>query len=517
MTGTATNHWARRQLHPVWGLLVCGSVISGCQSMAAADAATPQAVRVHGARGPLSMARSKQVLDALRTLHPDTDVLGRHLAIEEAVNDTPLSTGNKVVLLQDGPATYDAMLAAIGAARDHVNMETYIFDDDPVGRSFAQALLAKRTQGVHVNLIHDSIGTASTPSAFFDRLRAGGVQVVEFNPVNPINAWRSGVDWSPNQRDHRKLLIVDGHTAFLGGINISSVYSGGSRTRLRRTSPLLAPVVAPVAAPDVAPVTAPGTAPATAHITAPVTGAATPAQADTPAAEPAPAWRDTDLQLQGPVVADLQALFLASWRQQTGAPPVQRDYYPPLQVMGPHLVRALASAAGNDNVSPIHSTLVSAIGSAENSVAITIAYFVPDAQLLAALSDAARRGVDVQIILPSQTDSWLVFHAGRSSYSALLQAGVKIHERRGVVLHAKTALIDGVWSTVGSTNLDWRSFVHNQEVNAVVLGATFGRQMQSMFDADLLMSDPVLLPQWQGRAWALRVKEQFARLWAYWL
>ncbi len=453
--------------------------------MPAAAPATPQAVRLHGAHGPLSAARSKQVLDALRAASPATDVLGRHLAIEEAVNESPLSTGNAALLLQDGPATYDAMLAAIAGARDHINMETYIFDDDEVGRGFATALLAKRSEGVHVNLIHDSIGTASTPKAFFDRLRDAGVQVVEFNPVNPLSAWRRGVDWSPNQRDHRKLLIVDGHTAFLGGINISSVYSGGSRTRLRRPPP--------------------------------ATGASTPARADGPAVEPAPAWRDTDLQLHGPVVAGLQALFLASWQQQTGTAPVQRDYYPPLKVMGPHLVRALASAAGNDDDSPIYSTLLSAIGSAETSVAITIAYFVPDAQLLAALSDAARRGVDVQIILPSLSDSWLVFHAGRSHYDALLQAGVKIHERRGVVLHAKTALIDGVWSTVGSTNLDWRSFVHNQEVNAVVLGPAFGTQMQRMFDADLRLSDPVLLPAWQARAWSQRVKEQFARLWAYWL
>jgi cardiolipin synthase A/B len=125
--------------------------------------------------------------------------------------------------------------------------------------------------------------------------------------------------------------------------------------------------------------------------------------------------------------------------------------------------------------------------------------------------------VDVQLILPSQTDSWLIFHAGRSRYDALLQAGVKIHERRGVVLHSKTALIDGVWSTVGSTNLDWRSFVHNQEVNAVVLGSEFGGELQRMFDTDRAASDAVLLPTWRQRPWLLRVKELFARLWDYWL
>lgn len=123
----------------------------------------------------------------------------------------------------------------------------------------------------------------------------------------------------------------------------------------------------------------------------------------------------------------------------------------------------------------------------------------------------------MRLILPSQTDSWLVFHAGRGYYTPLLQAGVKIYERRGVILHSKTALIDGVWATVGSTNLDWRSFLHNDELNAVVLGAEFGNQIQAMFEKDLAASDEVTPGKWEGRALNLRVKELFARLWEYWL
>ncbi len=148
---------------------------------------------------------------------------------------------------------------------------------------------------------------------------------------------------------------------------------------------------------------------------------------------------------------------------------------------------------------------------------ITQAYFVPDPLLLQALEAAAARGVDVRLILPARSDSGLVFHAGRSHYQRLLDAGVKIHERRGVILHAKTALIDGVWSTVGSTNLDWRSFVHNHELNAVVLGAGFGRQMAAMFAVDLAASDEITPAQWRQRPLLLRLKEGFARLWAYWL
>jgi cardiolipin synthase len=150
-------------------------------------------------------------------------------------------------------------------------------------------------------------------------------------------------------------------------------------------------------------------------------------------------------------------------------------------------------------------------------VYITNAYFVPDPQLLAALEASAGRGVDVTLILPSATDSWLVFHAGRRSYDRLLRAGVKIYERQGALLHSKTALIDGVWATVGSTNLDWRSFLHNRELNAVVLGQEFGEQVQEMFEQDLAESDAVLLEDWQHRSLQLRVQEQFARAWEYWL
>jgi cardiolipin synthase len=414
----------------------------------------------------LSAARSKAVLAALQSRSPQTDIFERHLALEEAIAGSPLTTGNEVQLLLDGPATYRAMLAAIASARDHVNMETYILDDDEVGRQFAKALIAKQQQGVQVRLMHDSVGTLGTPAAFFQRLQAGGVQVLEFNPVNPL---LSRKDWTLNQRDHRKLLIVDGLTAFLGGINISSVYSGGSFGAAPRHGP--------------------------------------PSQ---------PSWRDTDLQLQGPVVAELQKIFLNAWASQKGPTIGNALYFPPPRSAGSQVVRAIASSP-EEPFSQIYATLLSAIASAETSVHLTNAYFVPDPQLLAALEAAAARGVDVTLILPGQTDSWLVFHAGRSHYERLLRAGVKIHERRGVILHAKTALVDGVWATVGSTNLDWRSFLHNHELNAVVLGAAFGRQVQAMFARDLAESSPVLLASWEQRSPALRLKEWLAARWAYWL
>ena len=431
-------------------------------------------VQLEGARGPLTAAQSKAAIERLKSGGRPTDLFDRHLAVEEAIVGSPLTTGNEVRLLQDGPATYQAMVAAINAAKDHINMETYIFDDDEVGQRFAEALLAKQAQGVQVNLIRDSVGTIGTPPAFFEQLAASGIRVLEFNPINPLAARKA---WSLNQRDHRKLLIVDGQTAFLGGINISSVYSGGSFKHGSRSRP----TAGPEGMQDLG-----------------------------------PAWRDTDLQLRGPVVAELQKLFLTTWEQQKGSALASKNYFPPQQNAGTHVVRAIGSSP-EEPYSQIYATLLSAIGSAENSVRITNAYFVPDPQLLEALEAAARRGVDVSLILPSQTDSWLVFHAGRRFYARLLRAGVKIFERQGVILHSKTALIDGVWATVGSTNLDWRSFLHNHELNAVVLGAEFGRQVQAMFDRDLAASEAITLEAWQRRGLDLRVKELFARAWEYWL
>jgi cardiolipin synthase len=158
-------------------------------------------------------------------------------------------------------------------------------------------------------------------------------------------------------------------------------------------------------------------------------------------------------------------------------------------------------------------TLISAITNAEKQVYITNAYFVPDPQLLKALLDAAKRGVDVRLILPSQTDSPTVFYAGRSHYSQLLEGGVKIYERHGALLHAKTAVVDGIWSCVGSSNLDWRSALDNDEINAVILGREFAQQMQAAYDKDIAASEAIELESWERRSLLLRLKEVTARVW----
>jgi len=212
----------------------------------------------------------------------------------------------------------------------------------------------------------------------------------------------------------------------------------------------------------------------------------------------------------------LQRFFLETWERQHGPPLAARNYLPPLAALGPEVVRAIASSP-DDPFSPIYATFISAINSAETEILLTNAYFVPDPQLVDALLAAVARGVDVRMVLPSATDSWLVFHAGRAHYERLLEGGLKLYERKDALLHAKTALIDGVWSTVGSTNLDWRSFLHNQEVNAVILGSEFGRRMRESFERDVAASRPITLETWQQRPLSDRLKEAFARLWEYWL
>jgi len=443
-------------------LASCGGLPTVVPDMAPPSS---QPMRLEGARGPLSPQQSKAILAGLASRGQETSIFDRHLALEESIVGAPLVVGNKVVLLQDGPATFQAMFEAIRNARDHINFETYLIEDDEVGRKFAAALIEKQARGVQVNLIYDSVGAIGTPPEFFKRLTDRGVRVLEFNPVNPLMAAKG---WDVNQRDHRKLLIVDGQVAFVGGINISSVYSSGSfRPDSKRKA---------------------GSAP----------------------------WRDTHLQVEGPVVAEFQKLFLATWDKQAQEALAPRKYFPPQTSKGKDVVRAIGSSP-DEQYSLMYATLISAIANAETSVYLTNAYFVPDPQLRAALEDAARRGVDVKLILPSYTDFWLVFNAGRSYYDDLLRGQVQIYERRGALLHAKTAVIDGVWSTIGSTNLDWRSFLHNDEVNAVVVGQDFGGQMRAMFEADLAASDRITLESWQQRSLDDRVKELAAQIWQYWL
>lgn len=463
--------------------LLLAAVMVGCATLPEVhpwmqDGAAARTPSVVGVKGPLSRARAEAVMKRLAA-RSGSDVLTRHVAIEEEAAETPLTLGNAAALLRDGPSFYAALLQAIDGARDHVNLEFYIVEDGEAGQRFGEALLRKAAQGVSVALMYDSVGSVGTPRAFFDRLRAGGVKVLEYNPVNPLKA-RAG--WRVNNRNHRKVAVIDGHVAFTGGINISDVYSHGS---------------------------SPGGARASGS------GFGSGAGSVSRGAKSA-GWRDTNVRIEGPAVGQIQRLFLETWAQQKGEPLPERTWYPAPRAAGDHPVRIVASGPSHPTPA-IYVSLLSAIAHAEKSVHITMAYFVPDPQTIDLLKAAARRGVEVRLVLPSYTDFWVVFHAGRSHYADLLEAGVQIYERQSALLHAKTIVVDGVWSTVGSANLDWRSFLHNEELNAVILGRDFGRQMETMFADDLRASTRIDAQAWARRPVDVRMREWAARVWEYWL
>jgi cardiolipin synthase A/B len=423
--------------------------------------------QILSAKGLLSPKQSKALVDRLQRSVDPTDILQRYLAVIESVSESPLTKGNKVTLLVDGSATYAAMFKTMRKATDHINLETFTLEDieDETGVKLIDLLLEKQAAGVQVSILYDSLGSYTTPASFFQRLRDGGIQVAEFNPINPVKARGK---WRLAKSDHRKILIVDGQVAFTGGVNISQVYSSGLSGKREHDETQIP-------------------------------------------------WRDTDVQIQGPAVAEFQKLFLDTWQRQMGAKLPERNYFPDLtKEEGNTLVGVVGSSPGEANRLTF-ILYVSAITFAENSLHLTNAYFVPDHQTVDALKDAAKRGVDVKIILAGTTDSSLAEYAGQYFYSELLESGVRLFRRQKVLLHAKTLVIDGVWSTVGSTNMDFWSFSINDEVNAVILSREFAREMEQMFAADLAESAEIVWEEWKKRPLLSKIREQLAHLLSRWL
>ena len=390
----------------------------------------------------------------------------------EAAGGSSLVSGNKVTLLRDGPQTIAAMKDAIRGARDHINVETFIFRDDEVVRPLADLLLRKQAEGVQVNLIYDSVGAAHTPGAFFDRLRAGGVGVLEFNPVNPFERLESGErtdGLTIDNRDHRKLMVVDGRIGFTGGINFHREYSNSSSAVIF----------------------------------------------DKDRKEPR-YWRDAHVRIEGPAVAEMQKAFVDMWNRHSPLPLPPRQYFPELNAVGTDRVR-ISLGSPHLDVSPVYAAYIDAIRHAHRTVHLTHAYLVLTDELRHVLEAAAHRGVEVTLILPGFSDFWMPRYAGRYSYGDLLSSGVKIYERQGAMLHAKVGVVDGEWSTVGSSNLDFRSAVHDAKVNAIIVGPDFGLQMEEMFRFDLEHSQEILLKDWEHRPVDERFREWFAQLFKYWL
>ncbi|MGE0116127.1 MAG: cardiolipin synthase [Steroidobacteraceae bacterium] len=445
------------------------SVISACASLPnVSDDSQKVASPVLGNGRRLNEATASHVIQNISgaaTSEARTEVDKLADAVRRETR-SPFLLGNKVRVLVDGPETFAHIRQHIDRAHSSIHVETYIFADDKLGQDFAGLLAEKARQGVEVRVIFDALGSATSASEMFERMRQAGVQVEAFHPLTPLRT----LPWRYNNRDHRKLLVIDGKVAFTGGLNISSTYSSGSVLR-------------------------PG-----------------------PERGMDEGWRDTHAQIEGPAVRMFQALFFETWVGLGGQ--VANDsgkYFPMLAEIGTDIVSAVASTGVKQRDEAIYTSYLAAIDNASRRIWITQAYFSPPEDLRDALIAAVRRGVDVRILLPGFTDSTLVFHAARAGYTKLLEGGVRLFEVTDALLHAKTALIDNSLSVIGSANLDYRSFLHNNEITAVIISESLAERMQQIFLADSMKSREISLKDWRKRPFKDRIKESFSRLFNYWL
>jgi cardiolipin synthase A/B len=446
------------------GKVLCGLLAWGRSALLAAR---KQAARTMVTRLTVVAALALPLLTCAAPSHVDRKVIAstapltereaieRLMKISSHFERLPFVGGNDVMLLQDGPATYAAMTAAISSATRRIDMESYQFDSAGASK-FAPLLIQKRAQGVQVHLIYDAWGSMAQDKILFDQLRRAGVQVVAYNPLGADGK----IDLDLNRRDHRKLLVVDGATVITGGVNVTGAYLNPEGS----------------------------------------------VSADPEKME----WRDTDVRIEGPVAAQFEGLWETTWKEQHG-PPLDPAPATPGFVRGPSIVQAI-DGAPVDGHPVIYETLLAAFALAKSSIHLTTGFFAPTPEMDEALQDAARRGVDVAIVVPAHSDSEAAREAGRSHYTDLLEAGVKIYERQGVVLHAKTAVVDGLWSTVGSSNLDWRSTILNNEIDAVILGRDFGTEMEAMFRQDVAASKRITPEMWAQRGLGERINEIWARM-----
>ena len=361
------------------------------------------------------------------------------------IDQSPLFEGNRVRACFRGPETFEAMRAAIDAARREVLVESYIFKGDATGRSLLETFARAVDRGVRVCVLADAFGSIATRRAFWRQMRSRGVEVRLFNPLFPHLLLQPF-------RDHRKILVVDCATAFTGGMNIGDEYGSGL------------------------------------------------------SAHGGP-WRDTHVRVDGPASWGMATVFTEAWLAAGGSPVELRALAPETGGV-PILVLDSRPGRGHGETASVLAAIVAAT---RNRLWITNAYFAPRRRAVQVLGEAARRGVDVRILLPGVSDVPLVRHAGHGYYAALLQRGVRVFEYRAAVLHAKTLVADDFLSVAGSTNLDFRSFHFNAECNLVMLDGESARAFSEAFEADLTRSVEITPALWARRSLLHRAGDALAR------
>lgn len=362
----------------------------------------------------------------------------------------PLVEGNQVDTLLNGDQIFPAMLAAIRSAQKTVNFETYIYWSGSIGREFVDALTERARAGVKVHVLLDWVGSLKMDTALLNEMKAAGVACERFHEPRFAHWGRL------NNRTHRKLLVVDGRTGFTGGVGIADHWRGQARD--------------------------PGE------------------------------WRDTHYRVTGPVVAQMQSVFLDNWMRATGEVLHGEAYFPALAPAGAYAAQMFSSSPSGGSES-MHLMYLLAITAARRSIDLANSYFVPDELTIRTLIDAARRGVKVRILAPSgHIDSETVRKASRSSWGPMLEAGIEFAEYQPTMFHVKGLVVDGLFASVGSTNFDNRSFRLNDEANLNVMSTAFGREQQAVFEADWARARPITLKQWRDRPLTERLWEAAARL-----
>ncbi len=358
-----------------------------------------------------------------------------------------LMPGNRVELLQNG-AFFPVLLEAIAAARETVHLESYVWWKGAICVQVADALAAKAQQGVEVRLLLDASGSSRMDDELWTRMKDAGVKVAKYRPLRLSNLARI------NSRDHRKIVVVDGKVGFVFGHGIADQWTGDAEDREH--------------------------------------------------------WRDTGARVDGPIVGQLQSAFTENWVEETGEVLVGSRFFPKLEAAGPSQAH-LAYHFQHGSVSAVDLLYRIAFLSAQQELWIQNPYLAPDPGVLHLLVDAAQRGVDVRVMLPGEvTDAQIVRHAGHRHFATLLRGGVRLFEYQRTLIHQKVMVVDGLWSHLGSTNLDNRSFESNDEISLGIVDAEIAGSLRQAFLADQRQCREITLPEWGRESWAHRMRDLVA-------
>lgn len=363
----------------------------------------------------------------------------------------PVLEGNRYRVLVNGDRIFPAMLASIRAAKETINFETYIYWSGAIGKEFADALAERARAGIKVHMLVDWVGSQKMEESLVAEMKAAGVEIEKYHPLHWLHLGRL------NNRTHRKLLVVDGRVGFTGGVGVAEQWSGDAQD------------------PE--------------H------------------------WRDTHFQVEGPVVAQMQSVFMDNWIKTTGAVLHGVDYFPAIAPLSGGGVAQVFSSSPSGGSASMELMYLMSITAAKRTIRLSSAYFVPNEVAVATMVEAMKRGVKLQIITPGEhTDTETVRAASRARWGDLLAAGAEIHEYQPTMYHCKVMIVDEFMVSTGSTNFDDRSFRLNDEANLNIYDASFAAEQVAIFAADLAKSRRITLAEWQNRPMKEKLLERAASL-----